>query len=135
MSGLPQKQIKRLQAVQSAAARTVMKCKRKIVHVTPILRQLHWLPIQKRICHNSSATYRSVEEKTAIHIPTSLILAINTPLLALILRSASASLLEVPKPRDSKTKRYGQRAFMSLPLSGMSSPRASRTPFSLSGLF
>ena len=29
LSGLPQKQIKRLQAVQNAAARTVMKCKKK----------------------------------------------------------------------------------------------------------
>ena len=50
LSGLPQKQIKRLQAVQNAAARTVMKCK-KTDHITPILRQLHWLPIQKRIRH------------------------------------------------------------------------------------
>ena len=42
LSGLPPKQIKRLQAVQNAAARTVMKYK-KTDHITPILRQLHWL--------------------------------------------------------------------------------------------
>ena len=32
LSGLPQKQIKRLQAVQNAAARTVMKCKKNRSH-------------------------------------------------------------------------------------------------------
>ena len=35
--------------------------KRKTVdHITRILRQLHWLPIQKRIYHIISAAYRSV---------------------------------------------------------------------------
>ena len=101
LSGLPPKQIKRLQAVENAAARTVMKCKKRD-HITPILRQLHWLPIQKRICHKIiSATYRSVYLSDFLqkHNPSRL------------LRSASRSLLDVPGPRDSKTKRYGQRAF------------------------
>ena len=92
--GLPQKQIKRLQAVQNAAARTVMKCK-KTNNITPILRQLHWLPIRKRICHKkNSATYLS--DLLQKHNPSRL------------LRSASRSLLDVPGPRGSKTKWYGQ---------------------------
>ena len=107
LSGLPQKQIKRLQAVQNAAARTVMKCK-KTDHITPILRQLHWLPIQKRIRHKIlSATYRSVHDNTPLYLSD--LLQKHNP--SRLLRSASRSLLDVPGPRDSKTKRYGQRAF------------------------
>ena len=107
LSGLPQKC---LQAVQNAAARTVMKCK-KIDDITPILRQLHWLPIQKRICHEVlSATYWSVHDKPPPPPPrlSDLLQKHNT---SCLLRSASRSLLDVPGPRDSKTKRYGQRAF------------------------
>ena len=105
--GLPQKLIKRLQAVQNAAARTVMKC-RKTDHITHILRQLHWLPIQNRICHKIiSATYRSVHDNTSPY--RSNLLHRHTP--SRLLRSASRFLLDVPWPRDSKTKRYGQRAF------------------------
>ena len=106
LSGLPQEQIKRLQAVQNAAARTVMKCK-KTDHITPILRQLHWLPIQKRICHKIiSATYRSVHDNTPLYLSD---LQKHNP--SRLLRSASRSLLDVPGPRDSKTKWYGQQAF------------------------
>ena len=105
--GLPQKQIKRLQAVQNAAARTVMKCK-KTDHITPILRQLHWLPIRKRIRHKIlSATYRSDHDNTPLYLSD--LLQKHNP--SRLLRSASRSLLDVPGPRDSKTKRYGQRAF------------------------
>ena len=114
LSGLPPKQIKRLQAVQNAAARTVMKCKKQknknkkhTDHITPILRQLHWLPIQKRICHKIlSATYLSVRDNTPLYLSD---LKKHNP--SRLLRSASRSLLDVPGPRDSKTKRYGQRAF------------------------
>ena len=107
LSGLPQKQIKRLQAVQNAAARTVMKCK-KTDHITPILRQLHWLPIQNRIRHKIlSATYLSVHDNTPLYLSD--LLQKHNP--SCLLRSASRSLLDVPGPRDSKTKRYGQQAF------------------------
>ena len=103
LSGLPQKQIKRLQAVQNAAARTVMKCKKRD-HITPTLRQLHWLPIQKRIRHKIiSATYRSVHDNTPLYISD--LLQKHNP--SRFLRSAFWSPLDVPGPRDSKTKRYG----------------------------
>ena len=61
LSELPQKQIKRLQAVQNVAARTVMKCKKKKkITSLPFLSS-----IQKRICHKIlSATYRSVHDNT-----------------------------------------------------------------------
>ena len=48
MYGLPQCQISKLQRVQNAAARIALDlC--KFCHITPALRQLHWLPVLKRI--------------------------------------------------------------------------------------
>ena len=46
--GLPAKQLSKLQRLQNSAARLVTKAKRRD-HVTPVLRQLHWLPINQRI--------------------------------------------------------------------------------------
>ena len=40
--------LKKLQAVQNAAARVVMRT-RKFDHITPVLRDLHWLPVRQRI--------------------------------------------------------------------------------------
>ena len=109
LSGLPQKQIKRLQAVQNAAARTVMKCKknknRSHHSHNPFLDSFIGFPSRNR-----SATKFSLPLTGQFMITppsTSLIFSKNTTLL----RSASRSLLDVPGPRDSKTKRYGQRAF------------------------
>ena len=46
--GLPYSTIAPLQRVQNSAARLVC-CKRKSDHITPILKQLHWLPVKCRI--------------------------------------------------------------------------------------
>ena len=54
-----------------------------------------------------SATYRSVHDNTPLYL-SDLLQKHNS---SRLLRSASRSLLDVPQPRDSKTKRYGQRAF------------------------
>jgi len=72
----------------------------------PILGGLHWLPVQKCILHKIiSATYRSVQKNTGRHTPSRLLM------------SAFRSVLGVPRPRDSKVKRYGQRAFRYVALS------------------
>ena len=47
-SGLPCVQIRRLQAVLHAAARTIFRSSR-FCHVTPLLRSLEWLPVEARI--------------------------------------------------------------------------------------
>ena len=102
LSGLPQKQIKRLQALQNAAARTVMKCKqqkqkRKITSL-PFLGSFIGFPSR-----NGSATKLSLP-LTGQFMITALsdLLQKHNP--SRLLRSASGS-------RNSKTKRYGQRAF------------------------
>jgi len=46
--GLPEYLIKRLQYVQNSAAR-LLTCKRKFDHITPILHEIHWLPVKYRI--------------------------------------------------------------------------------------
>jgi len=40
--------MQRLQAVQNAAARLVTGTQRRD-HITPVLRQLHWLPVRQRV--------------------------------------------------------------------------------------
>ena len=46
--GLPQFELNRLQKLQNQAARLVTNTKRR-EHITPVLRQLHWLPVKARI--------------------------------------------------------------------------------------
>ena len=48
LSGLSQNQIQRLQYVQNSAAR-LLTGTRKYDSITPILRELHWLPVAERI--------------------------------------------------------------------------------------
>ena len=46
--GLPKYQLQRLHYVQNTAARVVLQVS-KFQHITPVLLELHWLPIQYRI--------------------------------------------------------------------------------------
>ena len=48
LTGLPGKEINKLQHVQNAAARLVAGAKKQ-EHITPVLQTLHWLPIRARI--------------------------------------------------------------------------------------
>jgi len=48
LHGLPEKLMRRLQSVQNAAARMITSARRRD-HITPILRQLHWLPVRQRV--------------------------------------------------------------------------------------
>jgi len=43
--GISDKLLRRLQAVQNAAARLVTGTRRR-EHITPVLRKLHWLPVR-----------------------------------------------------------------------------------------
>ena len=105
--GLPQSQMKRLQAVQNTAARVVSTSK-KSAHITPILRELHWLPVSERIQHKLlSVTHRAVHGSG----PQYLSELVSVYVSSRSLRSSSKTLLRIPHLRLTKTKRYGQRAF------------------------
>jgi len=48
LAGLPGSQLDRMQSVINAAARVVCSA-RKYKHITPLLHDLHWLPVRERI--------------------------------------------------------------------------------------
>ena len=101
--GLLQKLVSKLQRVQNAAARLVTLTSRR-AHITPILKELHWLPISQRIEYKILTTvYRTLHG----HAPDYLkdMLRHYNPSRAL--RSKSCNNLEVPRARGA----YGTRAF------------------------
>ena len=58
--GLPKFLIDRLQNVQNCAARLVTGSK-KYNHITPIMKQLHWLPVNQRIIYKVALiTYKAL---------------------------------------------------------------------------
>ena len=102
--GISKSQIARLQLVQNAAARFLLK-RRKYEHVTPILRSLHWLPICQRIDFKILLfVYKSLHNKAPVYL--SELLHSYTP--SRRLRSCDHALLVVPRAR---LKRRGERAF------------------------
>ncbi|XP_072041204.1 uncharacterized protein [Amphiura filiformis] len=48
LNGLPDKQLNRLQRLQNMAARIITYTK-KSDHITPVLADLHWLPVKQRV--------------------------------------------------------------------------------------
>ena len=105
--GVPKHQLGRLQRVQNAAAKLVTKSK-KHDHVTPILRELHWLPIEHRIQYKILLmAYKALHNKA----PTYLKDLIQVSSKDRTLRSNDQLLLVVPKCRLST---YGGRYFPTL---------------------
>lgn len=96
--------LQKLQVVQNSAARLVMRVRRRD-HITPILKELHWLPIRARIefkiltlvhkCINGSAPAYLIE-----------LLELYSP--ARPLRSQAQALLIEPR---FSTIAFGSRAF------------------------
>ena len=102
--GLPDMQINKLQRIQNSAARLVTHAQ-KYDHITPILHELHWLPIKVRIQYKIlSLTFLSLQGLG----PTYLQDLIQRYHPARNLRSKSKSLLVCP---PTVTKFYGARTF------------------------
>ena len=105
--GLPARDIGRLQLIQNAAARLITKMKRRErQHMTPVLRELHWLRISDRVIFKVALlTYKALNDQGPTYIAE--LLSRYTP--SRSLRSASRFLLD--PPRNVRTIFYGQRAF------------------------
>ena len=102
--GLPDYLIQRLQYVMNAAAK-VITCKRKFDHVTPLLIELHWLPVRQRIVFKILLyTFKALHGAT----PTYLTELISPYVPRRALWSADQPLLEQP---THKLKLIGLRAF------------------------
>lgn len=102
--GLPNQLIQRLQSVQNSAARLI-SLTTKYEHISPILRELHWLPVQYRIhfkiilltfkCFNNSAP-AYLKDLIEQYVPRR------------ALRSGNKNYLTIPR---YKLKTYGRRSF------------------------
>ena len=102
--GLSGKLLGRLQKVQNCAARLVALSRRRD-HITPILKQLHWLPVNSRIKFKILLlTYKALHDQA----PSYLTQLLHPYQPSRSLRSSHMDLLVVP---ESHYKCYGARSF------------------------
>ncbi len=102
--GLPLSLIQKLQHVQNTAARIITRTS-KFEHITPVLRALHWLPVEQRIIFKLMlVTYKSLHGQAPEYI--SELLTEHKPTRSL--RSSDQGLLTVPR---TNMVTYGDRAF------------------------
>lgn len=101
--GLPQSQINRLQRLQNTAAR-IVTLSRKSCHITPILCELHWLPVSFRITYKILLiVYKSLNGLAPVYI--SELINLYSPLRNL--RSSNLCLLQGRRAKHS----WGDRSF------------------------
>ena len=104
LCGISNKLLARLQSVQNKAARLI-KLTRKYEHITPVLMELHWLPISVRAEFKLMLlVYKALNGLAPQYIRG--MLYVHQPVRNL--RSSSMELLKVPK---SRLKTIGDRAF------------------------
>ncbi|KAJ8045758.1 hypothetical protein HOLleu_08831 [Holothuria leucospilota] len=102
--GLSDLSIKKLQKIQNSAA-CIVKKKSRRCHTSPLLKELHWLPISDRIKFKILLlTFRSQYLEQPVYI--SQLLSPYAPPRGL--RSSGKALLSLPNPR---LKSYGYRCF------------------------
>ena len=83
--GLPDNQLNRLQHIQNIAARIVTRAP-KHDHITPVLEQLHWLPVRMRVLYKLLVlTYRAMEDKGPSYLRD--IIELHKPKTSVVLRS------------------------------------------------
>ena len=95
--------IHKLKLVQNNAARLIMK-KKKSCHITPLLNQLHWLPVEFRIKYKIlMMVFKCIHGEGPSYLSS--LLKRHNP--ARSLRSSDRHLLEEPRTR----RKWGDRAF------------------------
>ena len=100
---LPNSKITQLQKLQNAAAR-IVSLSNKHSHITPVLKNLHWLPIKERIIFKILLLVYHILNGTAPDYNKSLVQQYQP---ARTLRSSQSGLLHIPLSKKS----WGDRAF------------------------
>ena len=123
--GLPKYCVQKLQSVLNAAAR-LLTYTSKYDHITPVLAELHWFPVEKRIIFKILLlTYKALHSRAPTYI--SELLVPYKP--ARTLRFSSALLL---KQHEYNLKNYGYRQFqVSAPCLWNSLPRSIKSASSV----
>jgi len=94
-TGLPRYDLDRLQAVQNTAVSLIAGA-RKFNHVTPLVRERHWLPVEQRISFKMAVmTYKCIHGTTANYL-ADYIQPPSSATANLHLRSTSSCRLFVP---------------------------------------
>lgn len=104
LANLSLKNVQKIQRFQNNAARMILK-KTKNEHVTPLLVQLHWLPVEARIKFKLAVLCHKVLQGKAPSYISSLISPYKP---SRNLRSCGTDLINIPRVN---TKTYGEKAF------------------------
>jgi hypothetical protein len=106
LAGLPENQLDRLQSVLKAAARLIFSA-RRYDHITPLLEQLHWLPVHERIAYKLCVlAYRCLSGTAPDYLACDL-QPVSGVESRRRLRSATTATLLVPRTRTT----LGDRSF------------------------
>ena len=104
LTGLPACTLRKLELVQNSVARLLTGTSRQ-AHIIPVLRELHWLPVARRITYKVLClVYKALHEISAPAYLRSLLCEHGNER---VLRSTAATTLVVPRSFRS----YGDRAF------------------------
>jgi len=105
-AGVSGQLLQKLQVIQNAAARLITGT-RKSEHMTPVLRDLHWLPVRQRITFKTAVLAYKCQHGIAPQYLESYCKSTSSSVGRRHLRSAQSGQLSVPR---TKTK-YGDRSF------------------------
>ena len=118
LAGLPQSLVGKLQRVQNSAARLIVRALPH-VHITPILRHLHWLPVRAWIsCKTACLCFNAIISSTPAYLSD--LLHLYSPSRSLR-SSGDTRLLKIPlykckAKRDRAFFYFGPCVWNSLPL-------------------
>ena len=105
--GVSEDLLRRLQSVQNAAARFITGA-RKYDHISPVLRDLHWLPLRQRIIFKiATLMHQCLNGLAPSYLATDCIAILSMPGRRQ-LRSAASGQLYIPR---TKTMTFGPRSF------------------------
>ena len=103
-AGAADEQTARMQKIQNNVAQLILK-KSKRDHVTPLLKELHWLPVRYRIQYKlATLAFRHFDGTLPPYLSS--FLCIYQP--SRSLRSSTERLLKIPK---TNLKNFGERSF------------------------